>query len=130
MSMLSTILVSPELKYSHVEKITLASVHAVQRLQNYILLCKTTIVADVNPFQYVLTRCIIGGTYNKLIVILQEFDLDFALKKYKKSLVFVELISNFPRLDEDVINNDSFMDEHIFLISSLDPWYGYILMYL
>jgi hypothetical protein len=43
---------------------------------------------DVNPFQYVLTRCIIGGKYNKWIVILQEFDLDFASAKSKKSLVF------------------------------------------
>jgi hypothetical protein len=61
---------------------------------------------------------------------LQEFDLDFASAKSKKSLVFVELISDFPRLDEDVIHNDSFVDEHIFLISSLDPWYGDILIYL
>jgi hypothetical protein len=85
---------------------------------------------DINPFQYVLTRRIIGGKYNKWIVILQEFDLDFASAKSKKSLVFVELISDFPRLDEDIFHDDSFMDEHIFLISSLDPWYGDILIYL
>jgi hypothetical protein len=87
-------------------------------------------VVDVNPFQYVLTRHIIGGEYNKWIVILQEFDLDFALAKSKKSLVFAELISNFPRLDEDVIHVDSFADEHIFLVLSSDPWYGDIVLYL
>jgi hypothetical protein len=89
-------LVSPELKYSHVEKLALASVHVVPRLQHYILLCKITLVVDINPFQYVLTKHIIGGKYNKWIVILQEFDLDFALMKSKKSLVFSELISDFP----------------------------------
>jgi hypothetical protein len=99
-------LVNPELKYSHAEKLALVVVHAVQRLRNYILLCKTTVVADINPFQHILTRYIIRGKYNKWIIILQEFDLDFALTKSKKSLVFVELISNFPRLDEDGIHED------------------------
>jgi hypothetical protein len=58
---LSQNLVGPELNYSHVEKLALDFVHAVQRLHHYIFLCKTTVVADVNLFQYVLTRCIIGG---------------------------------------------------------------------
>lgn len=93
---LSRGLVGSKLKYSHVEKLALAAFHIVQRLQHYILLRKTTIVADVNPFQYVLTRLIIGGKYNKWIVELQEFDLDFSFVKSKKSLVFAELMSEFP----------------------------------
>jgi hypothetical protein len=61
---------------------------------------------------------------------LQEFDLDFASTKSNKSLVFSELITYFPQLDEDIFHDDLFADEHIFLISSLDPWYGDILIYL
>jgi hypothetical protein len=93
---LSRNLVGPEINYSHVEKLDLVVIHVVQRLRHYILLCKTTVFVDVNPFQYVLSRHIIGGKYNKWIVILQEFDLDFASAKSKKSLVFAELISDFP----------------------------------
>ena len=85
---LSRNLVGLELKYSHVEKLGLVVVHAVQILRHYILLCKTTVVAAINPFQYILTRHIIWGKYNKWIVILQEFDFDFASTKSKKSLVF------------------------------------------
>ena len=55
----------------------------------------------------------IGGKYNKWIVILQEFDLEFVLEK---SLIFVELISNFPSLEEEEVYEDTFVDEHIFLI--------------
>ena len=62
-------------------------------------------VADVNPFQYVLSRCIIGGKFNKWIVILQEFDLDFQSAKSKKSLVFTELILEF--LMEDTVVADA-----------------------
>jgi hypothetical protein len=109
---------------------TLVVVHAVQRLWNYIFLCQNIVVFDVNPFQYILTRHIIEGKYKKWIVILKEFDLDFASLKSKKSLVFYELISNFPQLDEDVIHHNSFTDEHILLTSSSIPSYGYFLIYL
>ena len=78
---LSRALVGPELKYSHIEKLALAAVYAVQRLRHYILLRTTNVVADVNPFQYVLSRRIVGGKFNKWIVILQEFDLDFQSSK-------------------------------------------------
>ena len=86
-----------EIHYSHVEKLALATVHAVQRLRHYILLRQTLGVAHVNPFQFVLTCRMIGGKYNKWIVILQEFDLEFVSAKSKKSLIFVELIFDFPK---------------------------------
>ena len=54
-------------------------------------------------------------------MILQEFDLEFVSEKLKKSLIFVELISNFPNLDEEEVYKDSFVDEHIFLISTANP---------
>ena len=87
-------------------------------------------VAHVNPFQFVLTRRMIRGKYNKWIVILQEFNLEFVSAKSKKSLIFVELISNFPNVEEEEVYEDTFVDEHIFLISTLDPWYGDIIIYL
>ena len=78
---LSWNLIDVEICYSHVEKISLATVHAVHRLRHYILLPQTLVVAHVNPFQFVLTRRMIGGKYNKWISILQEFDLDFVSAK-------------------------------------------------
>ena len=76
-----------------------------------------------------MSRRIVGGKF-KQIVILQEFDLDFQSSKSKKSLVFVELIAEFPMEEDVVIEEDSFPDEHIFLISTSNPWYGDILIYL
>ena len=72
----------------------------------------------------------IGGKYNKWIVILQEFDLEFVSPKPNKSLIFTELISDFLSLKEEEVYEDTFVDEHIFLISNLDPWYGDIIVYL
>ena len=71
----------------------------------------------------------IGGKYNRWIVILQEFDLDFLSAKSKKSMVFAELNFELP-CGEDTLYEESFPDEHLFLISSLDPSYGDIIVYL
>lgn len=49
--------------------------------------------------------------------------------KSKKSLVFVELIEDLP-CGEETVYEESFLDEHIFLISSQDPCYGDIIIYL
>ena len=66
----------------------------------------------------------------KGIVILQEFDPEFVLVKSKKSLIFAELISYFLSEAEELFCEDTFVDEHIFLISTLDPWYWDIIIYL
>lgn len=87
------------------------------------------ILAAVNPFQFVLSWRLIGGKYNRSIVILQEFDLEFMSPKSKKSLVFAELILKFP-CEEEIIHKENFLDEHLFLISSQYPWYGDIIIYL
>lgn len=49
--------------------------------------------------------------------------------KSKKYLVFAELISEFP-CEEEIIYEEIFSDEYLFHISSKNPWYGDIIIYL
>jgi hypothetical protein len=79
---------------------------------------------------HILTCQFLGGKYSKWIVIFQEFDLEFAKSKAKKSLVFVELICDLPRADEDTEPKYSLPGESLFLIIMFYPWYGNILLYL
>jgi hypothetical protein len=123
-------LVGLELNYSHIENLALVAVHAVQRFHHYILLRKTTVVAIVNQFQYVLTWRVIGRKISIWIFILQEFDLDFVSAKSKNSLVFIELISELLVESGDVTPEESLIKGDIFMISSSDTWYGDILVYL
>jgi hypothetical protein len=127
---LSKSLSGPELRYSRVEKLAMAAVIAVQRFRHYILLRTTTVIANSNPMYHVLTCQVLGGKYSKWIVILQEFDLEFTKAKAKKSLVFAELICALPSADENNEPRDPLPDESLFLISTSDPWYGDILLYL
>lgn len=48
----------------------------------------------------------------------------------KLVLAAFHVVSEFPTENQDDAVIDSFLDEHIFLISSFDPWYGDIIIYL
>ena len=112
------------------EKLALATVITVQKFCHYILLCTITILVDQNPMYYILTRQVLGGKYSRWIVILQEFELEFSKSTSKKSLVFAELMCDIPCASMDSKPSDSFLDEFVFLISTTDPWYGDLLVYL
>jgi hypothetical protein len=77
-----------------------------------------------------LTRRVIGGNISRWIVVLQEFDLHFISTKSKKSLVFPELISELPVESGDLVLEELPIKGDMFLITSSDPWYGDILIYL
>jgi hypothetical protein len=108
----------------------LAAIHVIQRFRHHVLFRKTTVIAVVNPFQYMLKQQIIGGNISTWIVVLQEFDLDFVSAKSKKSLVFAKVISELPVESSDLMPKESPIRGDMFLITSSDPWYADILIYL
>ena len=71
-------LLDSETLYSHVENIVLAMVIVVHKFCHYIFLRTTTFYADSNPMYYILTRQVLGEKYSRWIIILQEFELEFA----------------------------------------------------
>jgi hypothetical protein len=80
--------------------------------------------------QYLLSQRQINGKFTRWIVILQEYDLEFSTPKRNKSLMLAELITTFPSDAKASTVNMDFIDEHLFFISSNDPWYGNLLLYL
>ena len=112
------------------EKLALDMVIAVQKFCHYILLRSTTVLADQNPMYYILTRQVLEGKYSWWIVILQDFDLEFAKATSKKSLVFAELMCDLPYALMEPDPSDSFPNEFLFLISTTDPWYVDLIIYL
>jgi hypothetical protein len=77
-----------------------------------------------------LTRWVIGRKIGIWIVILQEFDLEFVSAKSKKSLVFIEIISELSVESGDVVPEESPIRGDMFFITSSYPWYRDILIYL
>jgi hypothetical protein len=118
------------LKYKHEEKLSLAVVLAVQKLRHYILLRTTKVIADSNPIQYFLSCRQVNEKFARWIIILQEYDLDFSTPKSKKALVLTELVMALPSDTTSTHVNTDFPDKHLFYITSDDPWYGDLLVYL
>jgi hypothetical protein len=56
--------------------------------------------------------------------------LEFDRATSKKSLVFAELICDFPHTETEKVAVDSLPDESLSLISTDDIWYGDIIIYL
>ena len=67
---LSKSLVDIETSYTHVEKLSLSTLIAVQNFCHYILLHTTNVHADINPMCCILTRHVLEGKYYRFIVIL------------------------------------------------------------
>jgi len=56
--------------------------------------------------------------------------LEFEKSKAKKSLVFAVMMCDSPCTDTKTMVEEPIADESLFLISTLDPWYGDIIVYL
>ena len=108
----------------------MAMVISIQKFHHDILLCTTMVLANHNPMYYILTRQVLGWKYCRWIVILQEFHLEFSKVTSKKSLVFAELMCDLPCALINTEPSDSFTYEFMFLISTTNPWYGDLIIYL
>lgn len=56
--------------------------------------------------------------------------MEFASTELKKYLLFIDLILDLPRIDQDEPSEEGILNNFLFLMSSLDPWYRNILVYL
>jgi hypothetical protein len=120
----------PPLKYKYDEKLALVVILAAQKLCHYIFLRTTKVVADSNPMQYLLSRRKINGKFSRWIVIPQEYDLEFSTPKSKKALVLSKLVTTLTFDTTSALVNTDLLDEHLFYITSNDPWYDDLLVYL
>ena len=56
--------------------------------------------------------------------------MEFEKSKAKKSLVFAELMCDFLCIDTETVAEEPIANESLFIISTLDPWFGDIIVYL
>ena len=87
-------------------------------------------MANSNPMWYLLSCCLLQGRVAKWVVVLQEFDLEFVSPKSTKALALATLMTDLPPLTTSSPPKDDLPDDFLFIISTDDPWYGDILLYL
>lgn len=123
-------LTGPNILYSPIKRLALVVAYDVQWLQHYIILWNSMVIANSNPMKHILRQNFIWEKYLKWIVILKEFDLYFVVAETKKSLEFIELMSNLPWVDEESKAKDYLLEQSLILIRLFDPHYGKALLYL
>ena len=79
---------------------------------------------------YLLSLRLVQGHVAKWIVILQEYDLEFVTPKGTKALVLDSLMAYFPSPYTSPPITINLPNEFLFVISTKDPWYVVILLYL
>jgi hypothetical protein len=97
---------------------------------NFVKTLGGVVGAQHNPMQYWLICRQINGKFTRWIIILQEYNLEFSTPKRNKSLVLAELVTAFPYDTTSTPVNTKFPDEHLFYITSDDPWYDDLLICL
>lgn len=76
-----------------------------------------------------MNKPITPGRITRWLLLLKEFDITIVDKPGKDNVV-AEFLSRLNTNGENLPVEDNFLDEHIFAISTLTPWYADIANYL
>ncbi|XP_043818250.1 uncharacterized protein LOC122725277 [Manihot esculenta] len=115
--------------YSTTEKKLMAIVFALEKFQSYLLGTKVIVYSDHAELRYLVKKKEAKLRLVRWILLLQEFDLEIRDKKGKENLV-ADHLSRIPSEMETFPINETFPDEHLFVVQEEEPWYADIVNYL
>jgi len=119
-----------ELNYTVTEKELLAVVHSLNIFRHYIIGYQKFVHTDHDTIRYLMNKQDVNATLLDGCFLLQQFDLTI-IDKLGKENVVVDFFSrvNFPASEEGMVD-DQMLDEHLFAILVLYPWFTDIENYL
>nr|XP_043611691.1 uncharacterized protein LOC122583338 [Erigeron canadensis] len=91
----SRVLQTPEMRYPEIEKLTLALVHAAQRLRRYFQAHPIQVLTD-KPIKQVLTRPEVSGRLAKWAVELGEHEIEFKPRSAIKGQILAYFLAEVP----------------------------------
>ena len=103
-------------------------VYALEKFQLYILGSKIIIYTDHAALKYLIFKKEEKPQLIRWVLLLQEFDLDIKDKNSNKNSV-VDHLSRLHILGAGDIG-DTFLDDHLLVISSHAPWFVHILNFI
>ncbi len=84
---------------------------------------------DHSTIKYLMNKLVTNARVIIWLLLLQEFDITIIDRPSKENVVFY-FVSRLNVNDDNSPIYDSFLDEHLFPISSHSPWYANIINYL
>ncbi|CAM8901295.1 unnamed protein product [Rhodiola kirilowii] len=115
--------------YSTTEKELLAVVFALEKFRPYLLGAKVIVYSDHAAIRYLMKKKEAKPRLIRWILLLQEFDVEIRDKKGIENTV-ADHLSRIVKEEEEGHITESFLDEHLYAISTKVPWYAPIANYL
>ncbi|CAM8929270.1 unnamed protein product [Rhodiola kirilowii] len=115
--------------YSTTEKELLAVVFALEKFRAYLLGAKVIVFSDHAAIRYLIKKKETKPRLIRWILLLQEFDVEIRDKKGIKNTV-ADHLSRIIRGEDEGHITESFLDEHLYTVSTKVPWYASIVKYL
>jgi hypothetical protein len=118
-----------EFNYTVTEKEFLVVVHAINKFRHYIMGYETFIHTDHSAIKFLMNKPITNGRITRWLLLLQEFNITIVDRPGKENLV-ADFLSRIHNNDENTPVDDSFPDEHLFVVSTNILWFADIANYL
>lgn len=103
--------------------------YAINKFPHYIIGYPTFAHTDHSVIMYLMNKPITLGRITRWLLLIQEFDITIVDKSGKDNVV-TNFMSRLNTNDEDTPIEDTFLNEHIFAISTHTLWYANISNYL
>ena len=108
----------------------LAVVFALEKFWSYVIGCKIIVFTDHAALKYLLTKKDVKARLIRLVLFLQEFDLEFKDNKDTENVVADHLSRlHFDTVTRPLTLNESLSDEQLMSVEVL-LWYANIVNYL
>ena len=122
--------ISPaELNYTVTEKEFLAVVYSINKFCNYIIGYKVFVHTYHSAIIFLMNKPITNGRVTRWLLILQEFNITVIDRPGKENLV-ADFLSRIPHDSDTKPIDDTFPNEHLFVVSNQTPWFASIANYL
>ncbi|KAL0378566.1 UNVERIFIED_CONTAM: Transposon Tf2-12 polyprotein [Sesamum radiatum] len=95
---LSRTMTPNELKYSPIEKLSLALLFAIQKLKHYFQSHSIHLVSKANPLKYVMTKPVLSDRLARWYLQLQPFEITYVPQKAVKGQVLADFLADHPCL--------------------------------
>ena len=118
-----------ELNYTVTEKEFLAVVYAINKFFHYITGYEVFVHTNHFSIRFLMNKPITNGRVTQWFLLLQEFNITIVDQPCRENLV-LDFLSRIQHDDDAKPIDDTFPDEHLFVVYVQTPWFADIANYL
>ncbi|XP_058211580.1 uncharacterized protein LOC131323752 [Rhododendron vialii] len=113
-----------ELNYSVIEKMCLALVFAIQKMQHYFQAHTVHLISKANPIKYVMSKPVLSNRLARWSLIFQQYEIIYVPQKAVKGQALADFLADHPIPAEWELSEE-LPDEDVMVVEVCPPWTMY-----